>query len=85
MTNEEVKAIVKEVVKEELKDLVKTINRIYEDREILLDLKVRVGTLEDISKSHVGELKKAKKDLAEDIADVQVGISEVQETMKEGN
>lgn len=83
--NEEIKAIVKEVVKEELKDLVKTINRIYEDREILLDLKVRVGTLEDISKTHAGELKKAKKDIKEDIADVNEGIAEVQETLKEGS
>lgn len=82
MDESKIKALIKEVVQEELKDLVKTVNRIYEDREDIGAIKTRVGTLEDLAKILSEDLKKIRKDVVADIKDAHEDIREVREAIE---
>jgi len=82
MNEDQIRAIVKQVIQDELRDLIKTINRLYEDRELYVDVKKRVGTLEDVTRDIVERLRTLGKDFRADIKDVKVGIDEIKDNIE---
>ncbi len=82
INEDQIRAIVKQVIQEELKDITKTLNRIYEDREILNDLKTRVGTLEDVNKDQTDRIRKLEKNLSADVSDIQTKVEGKVEEIK---
>lgn len=83
MNTEELRATIRQVIQEELKDLNKKVDRIYEDREDIINTKNRVGTLEDTNRDILDRLKKLEKNVLADIKDVHAEVLITQEAVKE--
>jgi hypothetical protein len=77
----------KKLVRSELSDITKTINRIYEDRDILLDIKTKVDSLELVAKDLKDRVFKLERNVRGDMADqhqkFEDAVSEVKDTMEE--
>lgn len=86
----------KKTFREELKDLTKTVNRLYEDRELLLKLVEKVDNIEYNMNEFKDRVWKLERNLRADLADhkeelektaisVEGAISEVKEAIGGGD
>lgn len=79
MDNEQAKQIIRR-----LESIEKTLNIVHKDRDILEDISIRVGRVEDEMRYLKERVAKLEKNITADIKDIHDVTDDLMEQMKEG-